>query len=226
MTDIINKSFQQANFPQMLKTSKLTPVHKGGPYVPGNFRPINQLSIFSKIIEKAAKKQLTEFMELNHPNNTQFGFKPNHSTLHPIILTRHELELQHNNGNYTVLIMCDKSKAFDTINSDKILPSKLAHYGATPKTVKWFKSFFTDRIQYVTWEHIDSEPTKLHNISVVQGSNLGPPMFNLYIQDLPSITKMKVLQYADDTILMLSRKNINTLIKEVNKELENVYQYL
>jgi ribonucleases P/MRP protein subunit RPP40 len=36
---------------------------------------------------------------------------------------------------------------------------------------------------------------------VIQGSVLGPLLFNLYVADLPAATKSELVQYADDVTL-------------------------
>ena len=56
---IINCSFSTGVFPDVLKVSKIIPLHKGGSTLEvNNFRPISLLSIFDKIIEKLMHKRL------------------------------------------------------------------------------------------------------------------------------------------------------------------------
>ena len=226
LTHIINKSFNEATFPEALKTAKITPIHKGGEHAPENYRPINLLSVFSKVIEKTVKNQLTQHMDLNHENNNQFGFKANNQTAHPLILTRDYIEKQTLQGNFTILILMDLSKAFDTINTNLILPTKLAHYGLTKSATNWFNTYLENRSQYVNWCGTNSETIDLHPISVVQGSNIGPTLFNIYIQDLQSHTKLKTIQFADDTNFLLSHHNLDQLINEANQELKKISAYM
>jgi hypothetical protein len=228
LTKAINKSIHEGVFPQILKTAKLQPLHKSGDRaLPSNYRPISQLSSISKVLEKTATKQFTA--HLNRENiisSKQFGFRKQHSTIHPLLITRDFIEKSRNLGNFTILVTLDLSKAFDTVNTEKILPDKLAHYGCSEKTENWFKSFFRDRSQYVTWEDHESETTELHNISVVQGSSIGPQCFSIYINDLAEATKFKTILFADDTNLILSGKNLKELAARANNELESVRQYM
>ena len=61
---IINLSFRLEIFPEILKISKVVPIHKGGSTQEvNNFRPISLLSIFDKIIEKLMHRRLYKFNE-------------------------------------------------------------------------------------------------------------------------------------------------------------------
>ena len=221
---IINESFKQ-KFPDQLKISKLTPLYKNGEIVPSNFRPINMLNSFSKIIEKAALAQVTGYMDSQYPDPTQFGFKSNHSSLHPLLIVRHEIETNMNKGHYTLLISCDLSKAFDCICSSEILIKKLEKYGFDKKSRDFYKSFFSNRQQYTEWNGFKSPVCNLHNISIVQGSNTGPSFFNYYIQDLAKQTAFRSINFADDTILLLSSKNLKSLETQGNTEFGKVLKY-
>ena len=59
-----------------------------------------------------------------------------------------------------------------------------------------------------------------------QGSTLGPILFLLYINNLPSVTKFNTLLFADDTTLTLSNESVRELEKSVNSELTNVVAWM
>ena len=226
LTIIINKCFSSGQFPEKLKLSKITPVLKKEPPEPGNFRPISQLSCFSKVIEKASLDQFEKYLKENFDDERQFAYKTNHSTVHPILLTRNLIEKELQKGNYVCLALIDLSLAFDTLECEKILPAKLKHYGADDKTTRFFKSFFTYRKQYTEWNGVSSSPIDLFNHSCVQGSCLGPTVYNHYTQELNQVTKCEAIMFADDTKYILSDKDPNTLIKRMNTELTKTHQYM
>ena len=61
---------------------------------------------------------------------------------------------------------------------------------------------------------------------VPQGSVLGPLLFLIYVNDLPScITHAKVILFADDTTLYTSSENINTFYYNINIDLLNLVEW-
>ena len=116
------------------------------------------------------------------------------------------------------------SKAFDTLNHE-ILLRKLVYYGVKGLANKLLQSYLSERLEYVEFErHIsDKLPT---TTGVPQVSILGPLLFLIYINDLPSVGNFfKMIMYADDTTLYC---NINKTTTEgiINTELAHVNVWL
>ena len=62
---------------------------------------------------------------------------------------------------------------------------------------------------------------------VPQGSVLGSLLFLLYIDDPKSVIKLGYHQlYADDTIIIISHENLDTLISQVETELSHIDLWL
>ena len=61
------------------------------------------------------------------------------------------------------------------MHSMYVLTSKLASYGVSPPTVKWFQSYLSDRYQYTTINGADSISFPM-SAGVPQGSILGPTL--------------------------------------------------
>ena len=123
------------------------------------------------------------------------------------------------NNQITCGIFVDLSKAFDTVNHE-ILLDKLENLGIRGKALELFKSYLSDRVQYVNIDNCNSK-TRPIRYGVPQGSVLGPLFFLLFINDLPKCCPSgKVRIFADDTNVFFHCNNINELI-EIGQRIMN-----
>ena len=103
------------------------------------------------------------------------------------------------------MVLLDLQKAFDTVDHD-ILCNKLQAMGVHSDSVKWFKSYLSDRQQIVSVNQVESKPMNI-SCGVPQGSILGPLLFLCYVNDMSSSVNCNLLLYADDSALFTSGKN-------------------
>ena len=86
LVTIINRSMEIGYVPNSFKVGQQTPVFKSGDVSIQNFRPITVSNSLSKILEKTVRSRIIKFIKDNKIiNNSQFGFRKNHSTNHAII---------------------------------------------------------------------------------------------------------------------------------------------
>ena len=87
MTLILNQSFEQGIFPEILKIAQVSLILKKEETVTvSNYLPIYLLSVFSKIFEKATYHRIYYFLcKYKLINTNQFGFRSNLSTEHAFI---------------------------------------------------------------------------------------------------------------------------------------------
>src|SRR6218665_60766 len=148
-------------------------------------------------------------------DHSQHGFQQGHSTYMALINMQDRITKAIDNNEYSVGVFFDLAKAFDAVNH-KILLEKLEHYGVRGIQLKWFSSYLYGRAQKVfcngTWSDLNWV-----NCSVPQGSNLGPLLFILYINDLANISPtLYFILFADDTNVFYS---CGELVRIINEEL-------
>ena len=227
LATMINQSFSNGIFPSKLKIAKVVPIFKkGDPEISSNYRPISLLPIFSKIYEKLMHKRIYAFLkDCNILYPLQFGFQENNSIDHALISLTEEIRSSLDNRRYGCGIFLDLQKAFDTVNHG-ILLNKLEHYGIRGSVLDWFKSYLSERRQFVS---INGSSSSLMTTTcgVPQGSVLGPLLFLIYVNDLPNVSKqLKFYLFADDTNIYCDGDTLTNLAKIVNKELKSVKRWL
>ena len=220
LSHIINLSFQQGIVPPKLKVSRTVPIFKSGLADNcSNYRPISCLPVLSKIFEKIVTNQLYSYLVANNIlYNYQFGFQPGKSTLHPLIHICDYISKAFNSDEIVVGVFLDLQKAFDLVDHN-ILLKKLECIGVKGIALKWFENYLKDRKQFVMVNGELSEFCATFNVSVPQGSNLGPLLFLIFINDMHRSNDLNNFHFADDTTGLMKGKNIHELVASVNREL-------
>ena len=117
ITQIINLSISKSKFPSAWKHAKVTPLlKKGCEMTKGNFRPVMQVNIVSKVQERIVFKQLTKYLEENnllHPN--QHGGGTDHSTATALAQMNDQLIEEVENDKLVGAMMVDFSSAYDMV---------------------------------------------------------------------------------------------------------------
>lgn len=221
ITHIFNNSLSTGIVPSKLKTAKVNPVFKSGDkHKFTNYRPISILPSISKLLEKIVYNRIHDFItEHKILSSNQFGFRKNRSTYMAINNLYDTITTAIDNKLCTVGIFLDLSKAFDTLDHS-ILLQKLNHCGIRGTSNLWIENYLSDRQQFVVFNGKNS-PTNTIRCGVPQGSILGPLLFLLYINDLPNCsTTLKFILFADDTNIICTCKDPNTLETILNNDLE------
>ena len=217
---VFSLSLKTGVIPHELKIAKVIPLFKmDNPGCFSNYRPISILPCFSKILEKIVYKRIISHLNSNEIlYKHQYGFRKNHSTCMALIHLVDKIISAQEKGDFVCSIFLDFSKAFDTIDHS-ILLAKLHKYGIHMDAHKWLTNYISHRTQFVCIKGCFSNKAQLH-CGVPQGSILGPLLFLIYINDLCNISKIfSPIMFADDTTLVLSNSNFESLIRDANNGL-------
>ncbi len=227
ITHLINKSITCRIVPPKWKHACITPIYKAGDQgEPNNYRPISVLPTISKIAEKVIKFQLQGHLDRNHiVTDCQFGFRKNHSTEACVLSMLNTLYEDTDAGKIGGVIFIDLKKAFDTV-SHNILLRKLTSIGISNSSLPWFDSYLRGRTQLTRVSGKSSDQRDI-SIGVPQGSILGPVLFQIYVNDLPTyMSSCQISMFADDTAIYASAHMHMELELALQDDLHSVSQWL
>ena len=124
-------------------------------------------------------------------------------------------------GRLTGAVFLYLSKAFDTVDHNLLL-YKLKSVGLSDDTVNWFQTYVTNRKQRTSVGDTLCVAAPL-TVGVPQGNILGPLLFLIYVNDLPSCQlASEIVLYADDTVIYYLSTDLFDLESNLNSDLATV----
>ena len=205
---IFEQSLNTGDLPAEWTLANVAPIFKKGSKLQAvNYRPVSLTCISCKLFEHIVCKHILGHLE-DHEilTDLQHGFRSGRSCETQLITTFHDIASAYNKKGIQIdIAVLDFSKAFDTVPHDGLL-SKLKHYGIDDKIWLWISNFLKQRKQRVVVDGIQSDLVTVDS-GVPQGTVLGPILFLLHINDLPSVISSKVRLFADDCLVYREIKN-------------------
>ena len=147
-----------------------------------------------------------------------------HSTNHALLSRREDIRKALDNNLFAADVFIDLQKAFDTVDQE-ILLYKLNHYGIRGVANDWFRSYLTNRKQFVSINGFDSNLVTMQ-FGVPQVSVLRPLLFLIYVNDLHAAWYSTTQHFADDTNLLIQNNFLKQLKKHLNLDLRNLCNWL
>ena len=115
-----------------------------------NFRPISNVKVVSKLLEKAVVIQLTDHVMGHHLDETfQSAYKNFHSTETALVRVQNDILCAIDNNESVILLLLNLSDAFDTVDHSILLSRLRDRFGVNGTAVAWFESYLTSRTYFV-----------------------------------------------------------------------------
>ena len=205
LTYIYNTCLDTGKFPKKWGIGVVTPIPKTSAKSTNakDWRPITQIALPGKLLERLIHNQLNNYFESNHLLfENQHGFRKDKSTSSAVFSALKELYENWNRQLFSTCIFIDFSRAFDSIDHD-IFIRKLRLYGLSVKCITFLSSYIDSRTQCTSVNGFKSSEAKLVT-GTAQGSILGPLFYILFVNDIFSYVNNNntITMYADDTLLI------------------------
>ncbi|XP_044597272.1 uncharacterized protein LOC123273866 isoform X1 [Cotesia glomerata] len=194
-------------FPDMWKTSKVCPIHKSGDKsLIDNYRPVSIIPAFARIFEMILYEHLLSYFT-PYITPSQHGFLKRRSVVTNLLPYTQFISDNISNGKQVDVIHTDFSEAFDKVDIH-ILIDKLVDLGIPGQLVNLMISYLSNRKNYVLFNGYLSH-VFYSTSGVPQGSNLGPLLFIIFINDVGFLLSVYIDLFADDAKIYHVIRNSN-----------------
>ncbi|XP_072021345.1 uncharacterized protein [Amphiura filiformis] len=181
-----------------------------------NYRPVSNLTVTAKLIEKCAASQLVDHMNNNKLSDPfQSAYRPKHSTESALIKVSDDIFSEIDSRRVVFVVLLDLSSAFDTVDHTILLNRLQDRSAITGSALEWAQSYLKGWSSEVSINGHVSDPISM-DFGVPQGSVLGPLFFSAYTVPIGEIIQKHGINYhiyADDCQLYAS---FNPRIPDVN----------
>ena len=219
-TVLFTKSYNTGTLPEVWKSAWITPVFKkGSKSEAANYRPVSLTCVACKLLEHVLCSHIRDHLDRNGvlcPN--QHGFRKKLSCESQLLVTTHDLLSRLDSREEVDIAILDFSKAFDVVPHERLL-RKLRLYGIEGKCLAWIREFLMGRTQSVLVDGVRSHSASRTDGDAVlsgvpQGTVMGPLLFLLFVNDLPSVLdpSTSCRLFADDCLIY---RSINSMDDKV-----------
>ena len=224
LAKLFNKSMADGKILDDWRLSNVSPIYKqkGSKSQPGNYRPVSLTSNVCKLMEKIINRALGKHLDNGVLYNSQCGFRKGRSCQTNLIEFYDKITRWMDEGDSVDILFLDFRKAFDKVDHDRLMV-KLEAAGVRGNLWKWLKDWLAGRKQRVMvrgkssgWHPVES--------GVPQGTVLGGPLFDVYIDDIVLIVLCFLLMFADDSKMARAIKTRDDS-EQFQKDIDNLCKW-
>ena len=185
ITMLFNVILTSGKIPITWTIGYISPIYKGkGPANdPDNYRGITIVSCFGKLFTSILNERIRNFLEENLKlGNEQAGFRKGHSTLDHIFALHCLIDLYLRKKKKLYCAFVDFRKAFDSVQHS-ILWGKIQYMNVCGKVLDIVRDMY-DKTKLCVKHMGTYSNFFVSNIGLLQGENLSPILFSMFINDL------------------------------------------
>lgn len=220
---LFQKSIDEKKTHPIWKKYYISPIFKSGEQSSiQNYRPVSILSATPKILDDIISKKIYKHFAPMIINN-QHGFVKGRSTLTNLSILLNNAFEAFRDKDQLDCIYTDFRKAFDLVNKNVLL-NKMYKYKFPIDIILWLDSYLQNRKARIKVNNVYSEWFDITS-GVPQGSQLGPILFLIFINDLVDKLQFSMpLLFADDLKLLFRIESLMDC-KNLQKDLDIIVDW-
>ena len=220
-TILCRRLWRESCWPTVWKLHLICPLYKrGSAFMPKNYRGIHLTAVLSKVAERVIGRKLLSILHTGKFGHCQWAFTPGLSSRDLVTATVMMWILAFCTGNKIGTFLGDITGAFDRVFKAYLL-AKLHKAGVGAQYLNFLDAYLEPRRAAVVVEGVRSDEFTIDN-SVFQGTVLGPPLWNVFFEDVTptaASTGGKPAEFADDlTVSKKFPKNVSNA--EIKRDLQ------
>jgi Reverse transcriptase (RNA-dependent DNA polymerase) len=145
VVELLNRLLSTGSVPLDFKAAYITLLLKKANMDPDDvrlYRPISNLSVMSKLLERLVAQQLLSILNISRLlPELQSAYRAHHSTETAVLKVLMDILRAVDTGDLAVLALFDPSAAFDTVDHATLLRRLDVSYGIRGRALTWFTSY-------------------------------------------------------------------------------------